>query len=370
MELLGNAIFSGILAGFVASGVSVGIEIFGGKVGGVLGSTPTTIIPAVAGVWLSITGNQLLDQTSVVNFQKSMFVVSTSMLINGGFLYCWKYFPAYLKAFALFDSKTEWLLAAVTLASYSFWLLTSFTFVYLYNNLIPVDFSNAEIIDGTNVSAWYIVTSASQSPAFILAVCSLSAHLILGIAGNFYARETPKSTKKQSWRNNLLRGLAAGLSIFIAVLLSSVNSVVGGVASTFPAIFGTAMISVWLTSGTAVSLGAVEPLFFGSLSVSIFSFISAFLIPILDKLMKREIALAVAIFIIYAFCVAFVSVPIYFYLQWRISKSVNKPFQTNGKEKTCQAYKSPLRIGNATTETWTCNKGNYWRWKLLVQSHI
>ena len=50
---------------------------------------------------------------------------------------------------------------------------------------------------------------------------------------------------------------------------------VSGIASVFPAIFLTTMVSVWLAQGEAVQSGAVGPMMLGSTSVSVFALIAA-----------------------------------------------------------------------------------------------
>ena len=60
--------------------VTVAIEKFGGFIGGVLGTVPSTIIPAAAGVY-ALEGEESLTA--------SMSVVPIGMLINGMFLGVW-----------------------------------------------------------------------------------------------------------------------------------------------------------------------------------------------------------------------------------------------------------------------------------------
>ena len=73
-------ILYGLFAGLVAILVTVAIEKFGGLIGGVLGTIPSTIIPAAAGVY-AIDGEETLVA--------SMSVVPLGMLINGMFLGVW-----------------------------------------------------------------------------------------------------------------------------------------------------------------------------------------------------------------------------------------------------------------------------------------
>ena len=73
-----------IAAGLVAILVTVLIERFGGVVGGALGTVPTTIVPAVAGMAVAQGERELLD---------SLSVVPAGMLINAIFLSVWIYLP-------------------------------------------------------------------------------------------------------------------------------------------------------------------------------------------------------------------------------------------------------------------------------------
>ena len=73
-----------IAAGLVAIVVTVLIERFGGVVGGALGTVPTTIVPAVAGMAAAQGEQELMD---------SLSVVPAGMLINAIFLSVWIYLP-------------------------------------------------------------------------------------------------------------------------------------------------------------------------------------------------------------------------------------------------------------------------------------
>ena len=65
------------------------------------------------------------------------------------------------------------------------------------------------------------------------------------------------------------------LAVSIAILLSKTGaSTLSGVASVFPAIFWTTMVSLWLAQGQAVPVGAVGPMMLGSSSVAVFALIA------------------------------------------------------------------------------------------------
>ena len=80
-------ILYGVFAGLVAILVTVAIEKFGGFIGGVLGTVPSTIIPAAAGVY-ALEGEESLTA--------SMSVVPIGMLINGMFLGVWIILPKHI----------------------------------------------------------------------------------------------------------------------------------------------------------------------------------------------------------------------------------------------------------------------------------
>ena len=78
-----------LFAGIVAILVTVAIEKFGGIIGGVLGTIPSTIIPAAAGVY-SIDGTESL--------RDSMSMVPIGMLMNGIFFISLDIFSSLHKA--------------------------------------------------------------------------------------------------------------------------------------------------------------------------------------------------------------------------------------------------------------------------------
>ena len=73
--MLLSTIGSALFAALVAIGATVAIERFGGVVGGLLGSIPTTIIPASIGFWLT--------QNEVVGFQAALYTVPVGMMVKG-----------------------------------------------------------------------------------------------------------------------------------------------------------------------------------------------------------------------------------------------------------------------------------------------
>jgi hypothetical protein len=73
----------------------------------------------------------------------------------------------------------------------------------------------------------------------------------------------------------------AAAAIGAAVALASVGGpLAAGMAAVFPAIFLTTMVSLWLSQGEAVQVGAVGPMMLGSGSVSAFAVVAAWAVPV------------------------------------------------------------------------------------------
>ena len=69
----------------------------------------------------------------------------------------------------------------------------------------------------------------------------------------------------------LSRGLLSGTAVGFSAWISGLGyPILAGMASVFPAIFLTTMVSVWLAQGEAVQSGAVGPMMLGSSSVALY----------------------------------------------------------------------------------------------------
>lgn len=105
-----SVLVSAFLAGFIAVLVTLAIERWGGLTGGILGTMPSTILPAAAGIYLA--GDEEL-------FMQSLAIMPMGMLINGLFLSVWIYLPPRLG-----DSKSPLLTTA--LGALAAWFVCGF----------------------------------------------------------------------------------------------------------------------------------------------------------------------------------------------------------------------------------------------------
>ena len=234
-------ILYGAFAGLVAILVTIAIERFGGLVGGVLGTIPSTIVPAAAGVYL-IDGEESLTS--------SMSVVPIGMLINGLFLGVWIVFPQYVK-----NGKIR--LPATIFASLIAWAGMAFT------ALVMIRYLTGDVISELS-----------------LGLIGLLALIVLAILFNLQGIGAPKGVNKVPITILSIRGIAAGIAIAICLLMAELGRpFIAGLASAFPAIFLTSMVALWISQGPQVPRGAAAPMMLGGASVSVYALIAMWSLP-------------------------------------------------------------------------------------------
>ena len=234
-------ILYGIFAGLVAILVTVAIEKFGGFIGGVLGTVPSTIIPAAAGVY-ALEGDDSLTA--------SMSVVPIGMLINGVFLGVWIILPKYI--------ASNRLKLPITVVS----SLLTWAILALLSLIIAREVTGGTISEMT------------------LGMIGLVMLAILAIMFNLSNRAAPKGLNKVPIIILSIRGIAAGLAIAACLVLAEIGlPFVAGLASAFPAIFLTSMVALWLSQGPQVPQGAAAPMMLGGASVSVYALLAMWSLP-------------------------------------------------------------------------------------------
>ena len=108
------------------------------------------------------------------------------------------------------------------------------------------------------------------------------------------------------------RGSAAALAIGCAVWLSSLSyAMISGLVSTFPAIFLTSMVALWLSQGQDVPQGAAGPMMLGGASVAVYAIVAMWLFPLYGVVIGSILTWVIS--------VGGWTVPAYLFLQWRQS---------------------------------------------------
>jgi len=264
MSLLQNMALYASIAGIVAIGATVAIERLGGRLGGILATLPTTIIPASIGIW-----SQSQD---VAFFQAAMFAVPSGMLLNAGFLWLWRVIPPRLPPGSMSVRLLQMTCLALTV-----W----------------------------GVGA-VLCVAAQGSLAHLNALRAVAVGITLFMAAiGWFATRTmgpaPKGHRRVGPWVLACRGLFAAAAIGCAVWLAAVaGPVAAGMASVFPAIFLTTMVAVWWTQGEAVQGGAVAPMMLGATSVPAYAIAAAYWIPELGVVAGATLSWLFAVIVVSA----------------------------------------------------------------------
>lgn len=246
------------LAAVVAIASTRAIERWGGRTGGVLATIPTTIVPASLGIALA--GGPPEDHA------RAMFAVPAGMLLNALYLHLWRWLPPRL------PPGPGRLLRVLGLALAA-WMLGALLVV--------------------SVGAF---VQAAGLPLLPLAGGTALALLLLGLWACRALPPAPRGLRPVGWGVLLARGLLAALAVGGAVLIArDGHPLLAGLASVFPAIFTTTMVSLWLSQGEAVPTGAVGPMMLGSASVAAFALAAALLVPRLGPGLGEGLAWLLAV---------------------------------------------------------------------------
>jgi len=241
MVQLATIIISALFAGFVATMVTVLIERWGGLIGGVLGTAPSTIIPAAIGMYTVGT----MDE-----FHQSLSIIPFGMLLNIFFLGVWLVAPHW---FSQSSHPLVWTMLIALLV----WCVLGIVLLFM-------------------------LESFSQSiSSTMIALLGGLAVIVAAIGFNLKPHSSPKGSKAVSQQVLVARGSIAAVAIGIAVWLKSLGwPLVAGLASVFPAIFLTSMVALWLAQGIAVPRGAAGPMMIGGVSVAFYANIAMWAFPV------------------------------------------------------------------------------------------
>jgi len=234
-----------LFAGLVAILATVVIERGGGALGGII-TLPTTIVPASIGIWGGVSG--------IEPFSHAMSMVPIGMLLNVAFLGSWRILPR------MMGTKTNGvnLVFAVSIISIFIWSL----FAWISTFVVEM------ISDDIGPSTIGLLATAL---AVIIGVFAVKTNL-----------PAPPGINKVGIFTLFLRGLAAGSAIAASVWIAGLGlPFISGMVSVFPAIFLTTMVSLWISQGAEVPVGATGPMMLGSASVSIYALLCIPLFPIL-----------------------------------------------------------------------------------------
>ena len=208
-----------------------------------LGTIPTTIVPAGIGLALAS------DEAALA---ASLAVVPYGMLINGCFLLVYVLVPPRLSS----DGGGALVLTSTTA------LLVWSAFGALV--LLALDPLLLRVAPMT------------------LGLVGTLALAVMGVLVARGPRPAPAGHRSPGSIEIMARGLAAGTAIGLAVYLSGLGlPLLAGLSSVFPAIFLTTMVGLWVSQGPDVPLGAAGPMLLGSTSVAVYACLAMWSLPAL-----------------------------------------------------------------------------------------
>lgn len=249
IDILLQFVLPFIIAAVVVVAITVVAERFGTKVGGILGTVPSTIV--VAFVFISI--NRGEDFAS-----GSASVVPAEMAINLVFLFL----------FTLLSKGSTWKALAISL---SVWALLSLVLLI----------SNLQIIWIT-LGIYYVTVTV----LFLI----LEKKVKMRSAGSVKVKYTPGKI--------VFRGLFAGFIIGVSVILSNIGEVISGIFSVFPAIFLSTMLITIREHGSSFSGGMGKSMILGSQTVVIYAVAIHFLYPVAGILIGTIISYAISMLMV------------------------------------------------------------------------
>lgn len=226
----------------MAIAATVAIERFGGVVGGILATLPTTIVPAAWGLSQAAPSDEA--------FRAAMCAVPAGMLVDALFLWSWRALPPRLPEGALRRRLLSMILLSLGLWALGAGLLTAG------------------------------LAAAPPHSLPVLGVAALAALVSLGMWATWRPQVEVRARRRVSPAVLLARGGLAALAIAAAVGIGQAGGeLLAGMVSVFPAIFLTTMVSLWLAQGEAVPAGAVGPMMIGSSSVATYALLAAWWVP-------------------------------------------------------------------------------------------
>lgn len=239
-------LLSALGAGLVAIAVTLVVERFGGRLGGILGTLPTTIVPATFGVWGA--------RAASGGYDDAMGSVVVGMVCDGAFLFSWRAIPPRLVGWSRGAQA-----AATTAVGLGSWGLLAAAWSAMLHG-------DGALLDGIS--------------GLTIGVCALAVQVGLGLAVTWNGLPAPRARQPVTLAQIALRGGLAATAIGLATWIATVGSpVLAGMVSVFPAIFMTTMVSLFLAHGDALPAGAVGPMMLGSASVSVYALLTIVTFP-------------------------------------------------------------------------------------------
>jgi len=231
MDLVLQIVLPFVLSALIVILITIVAEKYGTKVGGIIGTLPTTII--IAYVFIALNQGIIFASDSVV-------VVPAEMGVN----------LVFICVFAVLAYRST---IVALFGSFFIWIILSSILLFLNMN---------------NLYLSILIFTVSMISTFIV------------LEKKFKIKSQGKRTIHYTPLKILLRGILTGTIITISVLLSNVGEVLSGIFTVFPAILSSTMLITVKEHGPNFSAGIAKSMVFGSPSVMSYAASIHFLYPI------------------------------------------------------------------------------------------
>jgi len=241
---------SGIASGLSVLLLAYSVERFGGVMGGIIGTLPSTIVVTAVALFFLEAGDMIVETLNAV----PMGMIPTLVL-----LILWRFLPSQMSR-----TLTSWKRLGVLLTlSIVLWFGLSYGSLELIEFIKSKDVGlKTEIIAAISICVYFVLS------------CLFVALPPLPVGR--------KGDEQVGWKSHLLRFVLGAVTTVAAILLSELNEYIGGLAITFPSVILTALTSLWVTHSDTVAVSAAAPMMVGSTSSSIYSLYFAWVIPHLE----------------------------------------------------------------------------------------
>lgn len=285
------SVISAVAAGTTATTATVLIERLGGSIGGVLASSPSTIV--IFAVATAVSADSETDLITTLYFS------AVGLFGDAVFLWLWRELPA-ASWFARHVHARSRLSQAMLMATVtiSFWMMYAVVLIFASQSLLDVGAPNRVI----GCFFWF-------------------ANVVFGLYTVLYRYVPPPRLEKQTSRLAYLGRFCLGAcSIGISIGISSISPVAGGVGSMFPNTFLASMFTLWIMHGAELPHSAIGPLMLGSVSSPFYAAMFGELLPLLERSLSFVPALVVTAIVSEAIAITVISLPVYRIVRWRIRK--------------------------------------------------
>jgi hypothetical protein len=333
-----TSVISAFCAGTTATLAAILVERYAGSVGGVIASSPSTII--IFSVATAVT-----QDIGSSDFTTTLYMSAVGLFGDAIFLWLWRELP---KSRLLIRYSGNKYLEAVLLTSLTigFWMSYAIALIYALGPLINLGVPNRAI----GAVFWF-------------------ANVLFGLYTVWFQWIPPPKVKKVNRLVYIGRFMLGACSIGVAIGISSINVIAGGIGSMFPNTFLASMLTLYLVHGGELGISAIGGLMLGSVSSPFYVALFAELLPVIHRSMNTNAiagSIAATVIICEIIAILVISIPAYGLVKFRgrkhVKEQLQSPSQSQSQTDTTSQYKPEssdeidLTMAKTSTATMITNK--------------